>query len=160
MVSFRKKAPKSDVVSKKKLAMENPPPADCPLTRLVDIIGGRWKVLSLWRLLDGTKRFNELRRLMPGVTQKMLTQQLRQLEADGLISRKIYAEVPPRVEYRLTKTGEELGNLLVTLSEWATVHMPTLEAGRAQKQRAILAKKSARKRLDSGLNRLAPFSAG
>ena len=110
--------------------------SQCPLTDLVDMIGGRWKVLLMWRLRDGTKRFNELRRLMPGVTQKMLTQQLRQLEADGLVSRKIYAEVPPRVEYKLTATGKELSTLLVTLADWATVHMPRLEAGRLSKKRA------------------------
>jgi DNA-binding HxlR family transcriptional regulator len=114
-----------------KLSIEFPPSTSrCPLTDLVDMIGGRWKVLLLWRLRDGTKRFNELRRLMPGVTQKMLTQQLRQLEADGLVSRKVYAEVPPRVEYKLTATGKELCTLLVTLADWAVVHMPRLEAGK------------------------------
>ncbi|SDU29060.1 transcriptional regulator, HxlR family [Verrucomicrobium sp. GAS474] len=107
----------------------------CPLTDLVDIIGGRWKVLALWRLIDGCKRFTELRRAMPGVTQKMLTQQLRQLEEDGLVTRKIYPQVPPKVEYRLTKTGEELCTLLVTLADWATLHMPALEAGKVTKKR-------------------------
>ncbi len=123
------------------------PPAvfasNCSLTDLVDMIGGRWKVLCLWRLLDGTKRFTELRRQLPGVTQKMLTQQLRQLEADGLVSRKVYPQVPPKVEYQLTKTGAELCTLLVTLSKWATAHMPALEAGRkakaARKAAAMLA---------------------
>ena len=70
---------------------------------------------------------------MPGVTQKMLTQQLRQLEADGLVSRKVFAQVPPKVEYQLTKTGEELCTLLVTLAKWATLHMPRLEAGKKVK---------------------------
>ncbi len=90
-------------------------------------------MLALWRLRDGKKRFTELRRQMPGVTQKMLTQQLRQLEADGLISRKVYPEVPPKVEYQLTKTGEELSTLLVTLGKWATAHLPAIEAGRRAK---------------------------
>jgi DNA-binding HxlR family transcriptional regulator len=112
-----------------------PATSRCPLTDLVDMIGGRWKVLLLWRLRDGTRRFNELRRSMPGVTQKMLTQQLRQLETDGLVSRKVFAEVPPRVEYKLTATGRELGSLLETLAGWATVHMPRLEAGRISKKR-------------------------
>jgi DNA-binding HxlR family transcriptional regulator len=118
-----------------------PPPtaSNCPLTDLVDMIGGRWKVLCLWRLLDGKKRFTELRRQLPGVTQKMLTQQLRQLEADGLISRKVFAQVPPKVEYQLTQTGSELCTLLVTLSKWATLHMPTLEAGRKVKARKAVA---------------------
>lgn len=110
--------------------------SDCPLTDLVDMIGGRWKVLALWRLQDGTKRFTELRRLLPGVTQKMLTQQLRQLEKDGLISRKVFPQVPPKVEYTLTATGRELCDLLQTLAEWATLHMPTLEAGRLSKKRS------------------------
>ena len=107
----------------------------CPLTDLVDIIGGRWKVLALWCLIDGCKRFSELRRLIPGVTQKMLTQQLRQLETDGLVTRKVYPQVPPKVEYRLTKTGAELCTLLVTLSDWAALHMPALEAGKIAKAR-------------------------
>ena len=102
----------------------------CPLTDLIDVIGGRWKVLCLWRLREGKKRFTELRRQMPGVTQKMLTQQLRQLEADGLISRKVFPQVPPKVEYQLTKTGGELCTLLVTLSKWATAHLPSIQAGR------------------------------
>ena len=109
--------------------------SQCPLTDLVDMIGGRWKVLALWRLIDGCKRFTELRRSMPGVTQKMLTQQLRQLEEDGLVTRKIYPQVPPKVEYRLTKTGEALCTLLVTLADWATLHMPALEAGKRAKKR-------------------------
>jgi DNA-binding HxlR family transcriptional regulator len=104
---------------------------DCPLTSLFDMIGGRWKVLSLWRLRDGTKRFTELKRLMPGLTQKMLTQQLRQLEADGLVRREVFPQVPPKVEYSLTPTGEEISGLLSTLSKWAKAHMPTLEAGRS-----------------------------
>ncbi|HEY0256984.1 MAG TPA: helix-turn-helix domain-containing protein [Candidatus Methylacidiphilales bacterium] len=113
-----------------------PATSQCPLTDLVDMIGGRWKVLLLWRLRDGTRRFNELRRSMPGVTQKMLTQQLRQLEMDGLVSRKVFAEVPPKVEYKLTTTGKELSSLLVTLADWATVHMPRLEAGRISQKRS------------------------
>lgn len=106
----------------------------CPLTDLVDMIGGRWKVLALWRLKEGTKRFTELKRSMPGVTQKMLTQQLRQLEQDGLVSRKIFPQIPPKVEYRLTPTGKELCGLLVTLSKWATFHMPALEAGKISRK--------------------------
>jgi DNA-binding HxlR family transcriptional regulator len=102
---------------------------DCPLADLIDLIGGRWKVLILWRLLDGPKRFTELKRLMPGVTQKMLTQQLRQLEAAGLVRREVFPQVPPKVEYSLTRTGEELRSLLSTLADWAKAHMPTLRAG-------------------------------
>jgi DNA-binding HxlR family transcriptional regulator len=113
--------------------------SNCPLTALIDMIGGRWKVLALWRLRDGPKRFTELRRLMPGVTQKMLTQQLRQLEADGLVRREVFPQVPPKVVYSLTATGEELGGLLSTLSKWATAHLPALEAGKG-KQPAVAGK--------------------
>jgi DNA-binding HxlR family transcriptional regulator len=102
---------------------------DCPLADLIDLIGGRWKVLALWRLLDGPKRFTELKRLMPGVTQKMLTQQLRKLEAAGLVRREVFPQVPPKVEYSLTPTGEELRSLLSTLAAWAQAHMPALRAG-------------------------------
>jgi DNA-binding HxlR family transcriptional regulator len=102
----------------------------CPLARLIDVIGGRWKVLSLWWLRDGAKRFTELRRHMPGVTQKMLTQQLRQLEADGLVKRKIFAQVPPKVEYSLTAAGEELRDLLYTLNDWSQAHLSALGGSR------------------------------
>ncbi len=111
--------------------------SDCPLADLIDMIGGRWKVLSLWNLRDGTRRFTELRRLMPGVTQKMLTQQLRQLEADGLVRREVYPQVPPKVEYSLTAAGEELGGLLLTLSGWARDHMPSLRMAGAEKATSI-----------------------
>jgi DNA-binding HxlR family transcriptional regulator len=104
-------------------------PGDCPLIALIDMIGGRWKVMAMWLLRDGTKRFTELKRGMSGVTQKMLTQQLRQLEADGLVRRVVYPQVPPKVEYSLTPTGEELRGLLLTLSEWAGEHLPALKAG-------------------------------
>jgi DNA-binding HxlR family transcriptional regulator len=144
MVSFRKKTPKSAVVPKRIPTVPRPKSGtsgDCPLTDLIDMIGGRWKVLALWRLRDGRKRFTELRRLMPGVTQKMLTQQLRQLEADGLVWREVFPQVPPKVEYGLTATGEELSDLLVTLSKWAKAHMPTLEAGRSRVERSAIANK-------------------
>jgi DNA-binding HxlR family transcriptional regulator len=109
--------------------MPKPGTQDCPLADLIDLIGGRWKVLALWRLLDGPKRFTELKRLLPGVTQKMLTQQLRQLEAAGLVRREVFPQVPPKVEYSLTTTGEELRSLLSSLADWAKAHMPTLKAG-------------------------------
>jgi DNA-binding HxlR family transcriptional regulator len=107
---------------------EPKPKGDCPLIALIDVIGGRWKVMSMWVLRDGTKRFTELKKLMPGVTQKMLTQQLRQLEADGLVRRVVYPQVPPKVEYTLTTAGEQLGGLLITLSDWAEENMPGLKA--------------------------------
>ena len=82
------------------------------------MIGNKWKGVILYHLLDGTKRFNELRRLIPSVTQRMLTLQLRELEIDRVISRKIYPEVPPKVEYSLTEFGLSLKPILLSLREW------------------------------------------
>lgn len=96
----------------------------CPVEGTLDVIGGKWKGVVLFHLLDGTKRFNQLRRLMPGVTQRMLTRQLREMEADGLIHRKVYAEVPPRVEYSLTAKGETLRHIIVALKDWGETHVP------------------------------------
>ena len=81
---------------------------NCNIEVIVDVIGGKWKMLILWHLRDGLKRFNELRRLIPGSTQKMVTAQLRELERDGIVSRKVYPQVPPKVEYSLTKYGQGL----------------------------------------------------
>jgi DNA-binding HxlR family transcriptional regulator len=81
---------------------------NCNIEVIVDVIGGKWKMLILWNLKDGLKRFNELRRLIPGSTQKMLTAQLRELERNGIVSRKVYPQVPPKVEYALTKYGQSL----------------------------------------------------
>lgn len=84
----------------------------------LDLIGGKWKSVVLFRLSEGTKRFNELGRLLPRVTPRMLTRQLRDLERDGLVKRKIYAEVPPRVEYSLTDVGRTLQPVLDVLMAW------------------------------------------
>jgi DNA-binding HxlR family transcriptional regulator len=84
----------------------------------LDVIGGKWKGVLLFHLLNGSKRFNQLRRLLPDVTQRMLTLQLRELEEDGLISRTVYAQVPPKVEYSLTEFGETLQPLLLMMKEW------------------------------------------
>jgi len=91
---------------------------NCPMEMTIDLIGGKWKALLLWNLSLGTHRFNELRRLFPDVTQKMLTQQLRDLEHNGLISRKVYAEVPSRVEYKLTDFGMTLMPVLQAMNQW------------------------------------------
>lgn len=85
----------------------------------MDLVGGKWKMVILWHLRNGTLRFNELRRLMPGITQKMLTQQLRELEDAGIITRTVYPVVPPKVEYALTKEGERLIPSLDMLCEWS-----------------------------------------
>lgn len=90
----------------------------CAVEAALDVIGSKWKGVILFHLLDGTKRFNELRKLIPSVTQRMLTLQLRELEQDKVISRKVYPEVPPKVEYSLTPFGRELKPLLFALREW------------------------------------------
>ena len=90
----------------------------CPVEATLELIGGKWKGLVLYHLLQGTLRFSELRRKVPGVTQRMLTRQLRELEGAGLILRSVYAEVPPRVEYSLTAEGETLRPVILALREW------------------------------------------
>lgn len=95
----------------------------CPIKATVDVIGGRWKPLILYYLLDQPKRFSALRREIPGVTPQMLTLQLRQLEADEIVARKIYAEVPTRVEYRLTAYGQTLSTLLRNMRKWGEQHL-------------------------------------
>jgi len=87
-----------------------------------DVIGGKWKPLILFYLEHGSKRFGELRKLIPGMTKKMLTQHLRDLERDEIIRRKVYAVVPPKVEYSLTKHGESLKPILKLMSAWGTRH--------------------------------------
>lgn len=96
---------------------------NCPVEAGLDMIGGKWKAIILFRVLEGTRRFNELRRLLPSLTQRTLTNQLRELERDGLIARKIFAEVPPKVEYSITAFGATLEPVLVALKRWADAHM-------------------------------------
>ncbi len=88
----------------------------------IDIIGGKWKPLIMFLLADHTMRFSELQKNIEGITQKMLTSQLRELESDGLISRKIYPQVPPKVEYSLTQYGTTLMPVLKTMEAWGEVH--------------------------------------
>jgi DNA-binding HxlR family transcriptional regulator len=95
----------------------------CPVEACLEVIGGKWKGVILFHLLGGTKRFNELRRLMPAVTQRMLTRQLRELEADQIVKRTIYPEVPPKVEYSLTDFGKTLEPILKMLKKWGTQYI-------------------------------------
>jgi len=95
----------------------------CPVEATLNVIGGKWKVLIMWHLKDNVRRFGELRRMMPGVTQKMLTQQLRELENDGLINRKVYAQVPPKVEYSLTEYGNTLKPVLNAMCRWGNAYL-------------------------------------
>ena len=92
--------------------------ANCPVEAALNVIGGKWKSVILFRLSEGTLRFNEMHRLLPNTTQRMLTNQLRELERDGMINRKVYAQVPPKVEYSLTELGWTLEPLLANLWDW------------------------------------------
>lgn len=96
---------------------------ECPVEATLDVIGGKWKGVILFLLMDGTKRFSELQKLLTKVTQRTLTNQLRELEADGLIARKVYPQVPPRVEYSLTAKGHSLQNLLHLMRDWGVEHV-------------------------------------
>jgi DNA-binding HxlR family transcriptional regulator len=98
----------------------------CSVEATLDVIGGKWKGVILFHLLDGSKRFGELRRLLPEVTQRMLTLQLRELEEAGIIHREIYREVPPKVEYSLTAFGKTLEPVLLLLRDWGDDYMAQL----------------------------------
>lgn len=95
----------------------------CPVEAALEIIGGKWKGIILYHILLKTMRFNELRRVMPSITQKMLTRQLRELEANNIISRKIYPEVPPKVEYSMTEYGATLMPVILALQTWGANHL-------------------------------------
>lgn len=96
----------------------------CSVEATLSLIGGKWKGVILYRLIDApVLRFNALRRLLPKITQRMLTNQLRELEADGLIARKVYPEVPPKVEYRLTDYGLTLAPVIQNLKAWGDTHI-------------------------------------
>lgn len=106
------------------LAIDPPCPSNkCAVEATLNIIGGKWKGVILYRLLYGKKRFNELRRDMPKITHRMLTLQLRELESDGLVKRTVYAEVPPKVEYELTELGLTIKPIIKELYNWGTAHL-------------------------------------
>ncbi len=94
----------------------------CPVEMTLTLIGDKWKVLILRDLLPGTKRFGELKKSIGSVSQKVLTAQLRDMEQKGLVSRRVYAEVPPRVEYTLTETGYSLKPILDAMEEWGRIY--------------------------------------
>jgi DNA-binding HxlR family transcriptional regulator len=98
----------------------------CTVEVTLHVIGGVWKPLILFHLLGGRKRFMQLQRRVPNATQRMLTLQLRELEADGVIRREVFAEVPPRVEYELTDFGRTLEPVLLMLRTWGATHLDTL----------------------------------
>lgn len=100
--------------------MKELPP--CPVETTLMMIGDKWKVLIIRELLPGTERFNEIHHSIDGISQKVLTQKLREMESDGLLERKVYAEVPPKVEYSLTELGKSLGPVLDSLKEWGEMY--------------------------------------
>jgi len=109
---------------------------NCPVKLTASIIGGKWKAPLLFYLEGKTRRFCELQRLIPGLTKKMLTQHLRELESDGIVHRKVYAEVPPHVEYSLTRHGESLKPILKLMSAWGKRHRARYGASSRSKKAA------------------------
>jgi DNA-binding HxlR family transcriptional regulator len=99
----------------------------CGLDATVDIIGGKWKVLIIWAIAGSGRRFGELRRQVPGISEKMLYQHLRELETNDIISRRVFDEVPARVEYTLTPLGVSLAEALAPLNDWGSKHMQEAE---------------------------------
>jgi DNA-binding HxlR family transcriptional regulator len=95
---------------------------ECPIRTTLDVIGGKWKPLILFQLKNGPQRFSALRRSIPDVTPKMLTDRLKELERDGIVHREVYAVVPPKVEYSLTPYGEGLKPILAAMAKWGTRH--------------------------------------
>ncbi|MFA1712917.1 winged helix-turn-helix transcriptional regulator [Peribacillus frigoritolerans] len=104
-----------------------PPPEEqeeiCSLTLTQNVIAGRWKIVILWYLSRQTRRFNELQRLLPGISKGILTKQLRELEEDGMVHREVYKEVPPKVEYSLTPQGKSFIPVLDIMGEWGKEYM-------------------------------------
>jgi DNA-binding HxlR family transcriptional regulator len=100
---------------------------DCPVSVTVGLIGNKWKLLIIRDLLTGTKRFGQLHKSVTGISQKVLTDNLRALEADGLLTRIVYAEVPPRVEYTLTEVGNSLLPIMDSMAAWAEEYKQQLD---------------------------------
>ena len=110
---------------------------DCPVREVLDRVGDKWSVLVIVLLGQRTHRFNELHRAIEGISQRMLTLTLRALERDGLVSRTVYASVPPRVDYELTELGRTLLVPLGALTEWANTHRGDILAARDQHDRQL-----------------------
>ncbi len=102
----------------------NDAPFACPATQMVRVIGGRWKLNILYQIQQNVHRYSDLQRCLPGITPKMLTQQLRELEDDGIVHREVYRQVPPKVEYSMTPLGESLAPVFNAMCEWSRCHIP------------------------------------
>ena len=102
----------------------------CPVEATLSFLDGKWKGVILFHLMDGKLRFNELRRRLPKVTQRMLTKQLRELEESGLVSRTVFPVVPPRVDYALSDLGRSLTKPVLALGQWALTHIDDIDAAR------------------------------
>ncbi len=108
--------------------------AQCPTRKVLDLIADKWTTLVIYLLAGGKHRYGELHKRIEGISQKMLTQTLRQLEDDGLVNRRVYPEVPPRTEYELTPLGETLREPLSALCRWAEEHLPEVEKARSRQK--------------------------
>lgn len=103
------------------------PDTKCPVHASVDVIGGKWKPCILYRLQNGTFRFGELKKQMPWISEKMLIRQLKELQSDGIVLRRDYGEVPPRVDYQLTEYGQTVVPLMRVLADWGKTHLAQIE---------------------------------
>lgn len=104
----------------------------CPIETTIEVVGGKWKPLILYYLLDGTRRFGELQRCIPQVSRRMLTQHLRELEADGIVHREVYRQVPPKVEYSVTELGKTLEPVMLTMLAWGEAYQRRTNVNDAQ----------------------------
>jgi DNA-binding HxlR family transcriptional regulator len=102
--------------------MKRKPVFECPVNATLNVIGGRWKILVIYHLADGIARFNELQRAVAGISKRVLAQQLRQLERDGIVARRVYDQSPPRVEYSLTDFGRTLEPVMEHLCQWGETY--------------------------------------
>lgn len=115
----------------------SPSKVGCPVETTLNVIGGKWKGIILYHLIDGKKRFNEFRKLYPAITQRMLTLQLRELEKDGIVHREIYKEIPPKVEYSLTEFGRSLEPIILLMKDWGETHKNRIINARAIEKEEI-----------------------
>jgi DNA-binding HxlR family transcriptional regulator len=129
----------------------------CAVDVTLSVIGGKWKLLIYAHLQEGVTRFGQLKRAIPRITQTMLTQQLRELERDGIVTRTIYAEIPPRVEYALTDFGRTLAPVIERMHEWGTTYVErVIEQKQATRSRALSATEG---EADPGAAPIAPAAA-